>query len=387
MTMALYIDREYVSDLSTNEGWMRFSEWVDSLDAPSLREFVKQGWAIADHQLLHELGQFEPPNWKVAGIRQRLLVVLGQIGDLIIVSDGTSDLSIPGVADFANDIPLNKSKMPTREDFSNKAISKLNELFSGLATFVMEYRNDPNVGTGKIDEVIKEIIKLRSISIFAGRVLGMVSPWAGKLSGEKLVDLALDDAEPLESETEYPFVSAAVDFLKRKQIVTAEQLKNLEKNDKTAVFSAPGFDDILSVERLKKEVIKSFTDQESMDDFRKRIQGVFNISRHGIETLYRTNTKQAYVNGMDQTLSTPEVDAEFPYCIFETSDDELVRDEHEVLDGIVVRRGTKEYKLLKKAAEDWGCRCNIRVISKERGKSMKITTYNELPLLARRTYG
>lgn len=185
----------------------------------------------------------------------------------------------------------------------------------------------------------------------------------------------------------FAFVEDAVDYLLQKKLATSTELSQMAASDQTSVFSAPGVDDLPSLDALRGQVASSLLAGESLSEFRKSVDASLGLSRSTVETIFRTYTKQAYVEGMEATQTKPEIKSLFGYVVYTATSDNRVRESHWDLDGFVCSVDDPAYAVLKRALADWNCRCSLIPLTLEQASVRGIKTWDDLPLSVKAKYG
>jgi len=279
-------------------------------------------------------------------------------------------------ADFAA-IPEGGRRIPTQDDLVAASLAQLDGLHARL------YRELQALHGGKGDDsevtaIVAEIRALDADARVAAKVLGMLSPFEPELAAglpgpaaEPVKDLSIPGVDnpavglPPGQKWRFPWVDDALEFLESKEIVTALEFRELAAADRSRVFSAPGVDDRDLLARLKRSVRESTAKGESLREFRQRIGDDFALDRAQTETLYRTNTHQAYIEGQEETLSKPHVEEQFPFVLYAATSDTRVRPEHDAMDGKVARRGSPLHQEMLRLLHEWNCRCTLIALSRE----------------------
>lgn len=177
----------------------------------------------------------------------------------------------------------------------------------------------------------------------------------------------------------FSFVEQAVQWVLTKELATSSEVSQMARADKLKVFTAPGIDDIPTLQQLRQQVSDSLAMGESLYNFRKKLSDDLQLKRHEVETLYRTNTKQAYDEGLNKTLEKPHVNERFGYVLYVATRDNRVRSSHWELDGLVAKVGSPLHKIFLAARADWNCRCGLIPLTYEQAKARGVSDYGDLP--------
>lgn len=295
--------------------------------------------------------------------------------------------------------PPAASVLPSVDQFADQAAEESARLMAALqAALEAMHAGEPGADD-QVRSLVAEVKQLEADTRIAARLIGLVSPWQPQLQpasadgeGQEPLRLSIEALEPdgrPEPRTDrfrYPWTTNAVDWLLDKQVVTIDELRAMARQDRSAAFSASGVDDLKLLNDLKLEVAVSLESGESLDTFKDRIAGRIGTAESEVNTIYRTNTKQAYQAGMEHALEKPGVSELFPYVQYVATSDTRTRPHHDVLDGLVVRRGTREHRLLQAALADYNCRCTVIPMTEEDAAFHTITTWDTIPQIAKDHY-
>lgn len=287
-------------------------------------------------------------------------------------------------------VPANAWTIERVEEAALKEYAKLKaQLQKALA-------ND--AADSKIEKILDDIQRLQIAVRFASRLVGMIAPWKPSLvEGDfKALPKSLARRRKLSipgvsnNEGDYwrfPFIDAAAQYLKAKQLVSDEMLEEMATEDRKWVLSAPGVDSRSVLSHIRESLTASLKEGETKAQFAERIEVAVALPASQLETLFRTNTHQAYIAGMQTVLADESVAEEFPYDMLSSTSDTRVRDTHEDVDGFVVKRGTKEHDVLLNLLADYNCRCAMIPLSEDDAKAYGIKTYSDLPSAVIAAYG
>jgi hypothetical protein len=185
----------------------------------------------------------------------------------------------------------------------------------------------------------------------------------------ELTIAGIDEIYPLperlpEEPFRFPQLKNAAQWLRDNGLATEAELAAMSFRERQDAISAPGINSLETLEKLRNALAESLEAGEDLRDFRNRIKGEVDILRHQEETIYRTKTKQAYVDGLEQTLDAPGVKGRFTHVVFNATDDTRVRDHHWEMDGMVAERGSQLHKVMLAILKEWNCRCSVTPIDR-----------------------
>lgn len=290
-------------------------------------------------------------------------------------------------------VPPPSATRETLDNILERAQRELTALTNRLTSTIAGVWN----GTAAWDDVtdiMATIDQLQADTRTAMFVLGQMSPWVptAQYNTDRVPDAfnmairGIEDFIPngdprniMDGDKfRYPQLERAVDWLREVGLSTSDELAAMTTDQRLRSFADPGINDPATLEIFKSELEQSLEAGESLPEFRKRIKGRVDVARNREEMAYRTNTKRAYVDGLEKTLDAPAVVDRFPYVVFNSTDDNRVRDHHWELDGLVAEKGTKLYALMMDVLREHNCRCNVIPITAARAAKMGINTLNDV---------
>ncbi len=292
--------------------------------------------------------------------------------------------------------------LPTVEQLTEMVTEEANTLWDEAIDEMLALHRAGGLGNQfKLQLILDQLRELRADAMTASRLIGMCSPWRPELSSAPTGATRLQRALPITMSVagvdgpfsndpfnvRFPFIEDAVDWLREKKLVSADSVRIMAAQDKTQVFTAAGVNDIPTLQTLRTQVMDSLASGESFQEFRSKLSDDLNLTRSQTETLYRTNTKQAYTAGMEETLEDPDVAGAFPYVMFAATKDGRTRSTHWELDGFVCAVSDPAYEILRKALDDWNCRCTLIPLTSKQAEAKGIKTNADLALDVLAKYG
>lgn len=307
---------------------------------------------------------------------------------------------------------IGDSLVPSREELVDEAMSELDRLYGRFIQALETQRETGQRNDMELREILETIQELEADVTTASRILGMASLWEPAVAdnppgsgvrqakasepGERFMAIgSVTGGSPLDqpanpSAWRFPWVDRAIQWLKEKAVATTEEIKRIARRDRTEVFSAAGQNNLATVADLQQEVANSLVTGESLEVFRERVEAKLQesgLARYQVETIYRTNTHQAYVEAQNETLRKPVVKEQFPYVYYSATADNRVRDHHWDLDGMIAEVDSPLHELFMAALADFNCRCTAIPMTEEQASARIISTLEDASWDSRRFYG
>jgi hypothetical protein len=248
-------------------------------------------------------------------------------------------------------------------------------------------------------KILRTIRELQADATTAGRIVGALCPWKPSLqyipgravAPREILKLAATIAPAAFSHDKpfrgwnFPWLDEAVRWLDSKQAMPSS-LQAMQSVDRTKVFKAYGLTDTDALNKLKWSLTGSLENNEDLVAAKRSAEGMFGatLSKVGLsdsdfENLFRTNTHQAFINGMSGTLNNPAVKAAFPGIQYFATRDSKTRQWHLWLDRKFFSIGSEAYALVQKALMAWSCRCAQVSASAEQIEAGVVTHIDDIP--------
>lgn len=165
------------------------------------------------------------------------------------------------------------------------------------------------------------------------------------------------------SETFFPFLNDALQFLLDKAVLSGRQYAKLSQVEKLMVIGSSTIASARSAAQLRQLLADSLKAGEDERQFRKRIEDEISLRRSDANRILRTNSKQAYIDGMASTLEKPHIIATFPFVLYVATHDGRTRPDHLAMDGKIAQVGSREYEEMRAMLAEWNCRCSLIPLS------------------------
>lgn len=267
----------------------------------------------------------------------------------------------------------------TQEIIVQRSNRELQTLYESLVDALEGIRNY-SLGWEAVYPILASVRHLEADARIAGVILGMLSPWipvVGDVPPGAPQDIAAPRSDridlavkaladilpeyPLSDGDRYrwPQIEDAIRWIHESGISSREELARVQVALHSQVFFDGAVEDAKAIERLRQAVAESYEKGESFATFRKRIEGTVDLTRNKLETVFRTNTKRAFLAGQDRALQTPRVARRFRWLYYAATKDNRVRPWHWFFDGWVVENNTPEADLVRQVQGEFSCRCAL----------------------------
>jgi len=154
----------------------------------------------------------------------------------------------------------------------------------------------------------------------------------------------------------------AIEYFKKKKVVTRKTFDKLAEDARSAAFTVSGVYKKKLLEGFKEEIAKSLEDGTPQKQVIKRFREILKGAGHAelgafhLETIARTNLSLSYSTARRRALE--RVAEDLPYWQYHTAGDDRVRPEHAVLNGIVLP-ANHEFWNTKFPPIGFNCRCTV----------------------------
>lgn len=228
---------------------------------------------------------------------------------------------------------LNPAKLPTDQDEIRKLLAQLPE--------------------SDRQEVIRALSTVRPNAVSEWQSISSVTKYSPELAAYR-----------------WPRVEDGVRFLESRNVVTQQEWSQLAEREKVRTVYLKGTS-TAQLEKLRGDLAQSFRDGESLHTFRKRLDDSVSASKWEVETLFRTQTKQSYLDGVTTVLTNPRVKNRFPFVKYVSTNDNRTRSSHRAWNGKIIRTDSPEYEEAKRLQAEYNCRCTLIPLTERRAEQMQ----------------
>lgn len=165
------------------------------------------------------------------------------------------------------------------------------------------------------------------------------------------------------ADTVFPFLDDALAFLLDKAVLSGKKYAQLSRTDKLKIIGSSTIESARAAAQLRQLLADSLEAGDDERQFRKRIEDEIQLRRSDANRILRTNSKQAYIDGMASTLEKPHIAATFPFVLYVATHDGRTRPAHLAMDGKIAQVGSPEYDEMRAMLADWNCRCSLVALS------------------------
>jgi len=154
----------------------------------------------------------------------------------------------------------------------------------------------------------------------------------------------------------------AIDYFKKKRVVTARQFDRLADDARSAAFTVGGVYRQDLLDGFKSEIVEALQSGTAQQTVVKRFRDILAGAGHRelgafhLETIFRTNMQMAY--GVGRRKGLEAVADDLPFWTYHTVGDDRVRPTHAVLNGITFP-SSHEFWDTHFPPWDFNCRCSV----------------------------
>lgn len=230
----------------------------------------------------------------------------------------------------------------------------------------------------------EEILWLAEDATVAARLLGMLSPWEPDEApaSNRVVELDVfikDGDAPKRGKWRWPHLQKSLDWLLNRSIIVKDTIETIVTSARENVFSVGTLTDPDEIRSLKDAVAESIRDGDDLATFKDRIKGRVAISARETESLFRTNTKRAYLEGQDEILHNPVVKRTIKYVLYRSTSDGRTRPWHKAMDGWIAEVDSPLHDVFKRLQSQYNCRCVLVPVSERRLAGRTVYDITDVP--------
>lgn len=171
----------------------------------------------------------------------------------------------------------------------------------------------------------------------------------------------IEFADPVELSFDVP-PEEAIEYFKRKRVVTRKQFDELFEEARSAAFTVGGIYRTDVLEAFKEEVASALALGTPQREGVKKFRGILDGAGHKqlgafhLETVFRTNMQTAY--GVGRRRALEEVTDDLPFWQYNAVLDDRTRPRHRALDGLIL---PANHEFWNEHFPPWGfnCRCSV----------------------------
>lgn len=235
-----------------------------------------------------------------------------------------------------------------------------------------------------VNDYHQEILWLAEDALVAAKLLGILTPWEPDAppASDKVVELDVFIKEgevPKRGKWRWPRLQKALDWLRRQAVMTFDDAERLVRSVKGRVFVSGTLTDPNEIQTLKDAVADSIREGDDLATFRGRIQDKVATTARETETIFRTNTKRAYLEGQDEILHNPVVKRTIKYVLYRSTMDGMTRPWHKALDGWIAEVDSPLHDVFKRLQSQYNCRCVLVPVSELRLAGRAVYDITDVP--------
>lgn len=290
----------------------------------------------------------------------------------------THHLSIDAIPTLNINRPLNPNSSPTPPDIpdadeiAEQTIGYLEELYREIEERLLAGQ--------PIGDLAAKLDRLVAQTDLSGWIAGAVGVW----HDSKKPRLYTLDALGGVPTRRFPWIEEAARWLMDREVYSAQEIQAQARGE-----FEPRWKSLEAVTLVRNEIANGFVVGETFEEFHKRIRDKVAATKPELQNAFRTATHQAYIVGTTNTLEKPLVKLQFPFVQYRSAHDVRTRATHRELDGLLFAVGSAEYDLMRRALNDFNCRCAITSLTEKEAtrKKLKPVTMAELPREVVAKYG
>ena len=163
----------------------------------------------------------------------------------------------------------------------------------------------------------------------------------------------------------------AVDFMKKRRVLTKSQYMALSDEERAKSFMVSGYEALTVLQQFSDKLAEAVEQGKTGRDFLEEMNTFLEDGGYELlnpwrsDVIFRTNVQTAYNAGHYQSMTQPETLRLLPYWQYKTAYDENVRPEHAAMHNAVYRADDPVWDI-------WyppnGFRCRCTVVAKSRAQ-------------------
>ena len=255
----------------------------------------------------------------------------------------------------------------TQDAIQQRAMREL----AGLRTRLFwALENPKSINRAAVQELLTKMWRVYETAEISARISGWITPWAQHLNneiprGEKPSSLPPSITPAVRQMTIWDTLDGALRWLNTQITQFPPKLAGMITRSQVSA-AAYGLEvDNAMMDKLNQELMTSIRLGEGRDDWRKRLKDIMDTRAGFDETISRTATHKAYLEGQRDVLNEPVIRDLFPYRQYFATLDNRVRPEHKAMDRKVYHRDSTLARQAAALLNDWNCRCSETSLTEE----------------------
>lgn len=193
---------------------------------------------------------------------------------------------------------------------------------------------------------------------------GLLASYLLALDQLKANDGRLEFDDPIKFSFDVP-PEEAIDYFRRKQVVTPKEFDKLSGEARAAAFKVGGVYRTDVLEAFKEEIAQALETGATQADVVKGFREILAEKHHRelgafhLETVFRTNMQMAY--GVARRRGLESVTDDLPFWEYHAVLDDRTRPRHRALDGLIL---PADHEFWRDHFPPWGfnCRCSVSAL-------------------------
>lgn len=261
------------------------------------------------------------------------------------------------------DEPELLTRPPTAGLYHDSITRRARRLLAPLYVELEKACDDPkSISTMRVDAILRKMWDIFAEASFAGRVAGMVAPFAPQLNSKVP---ASKRPAPIRELDLWPAAVNAFEWLSETIMSKPNSIIGVlsEEQVRASVFGAEVDQAFMS--RLNSELFESIRDGEGRDKWHKRLKGIVNTKIGFDETIASTAAHRAFIAGQEEILEEPVIEDLFPYRQYFSTMDNRIRERHAAMNRKVYHKNSQLFRHAAQLLSEYRCRCSQTAITED----------------------
>jgi SPP1 gp7 family putative phage head morphogenesis protein len=254
---------------------------------------------------------------------------------------------------------------PTAGLFQESIIARAKRELLPLYDELLAALDDPaNINQSRVDAILKRMWTAWEQASVAGKLAGMVTPFAPQLNAEVPTSKRPAPIRELDLDM-WPAARNALDWLSDQITQFPNRLANLVSREQVKAATHGADVDARFLDRLNRELAESIAKGEGRDAWRERLAAIVETKAGFDETISRTATHRSYLEGQREIQREPVIADVFPYRQYFATMDNRVRPEHAAMNGKIYHKDSSLARQAESLLDSWNCRCSEIVMTED----------------------
>ncbi len=270
--------------------------------------------------------------------------------------------------------------VPTRGLFADSILSRIRSELRPLYDELQIAMEERPVSQVRVKKVLLKFREVYATAGIAGRVAGMLTPWAPSLNSKVPPSKR---PKPVDQQAKqlaiWPVFEQAMGWLTQTIQLDPNKLAGIITRERLQSYLYGAEIDGRTLDSLNRQLYESIEAGEGRDEWRDRVKGILDARAGFDETIARTSTHRSYLAGQREILAEPVIVDMFPYRRYFATMDNRSRPTHRAMHEKVYHKDSDLAREAASILDEYNCRCSEVPLTEKQALGIGISDGGEPP--------